>query len=256
MIVSAAVPDAEQAKICLLEVFRNGDCISRDFKHHRVIARSTEGNGLSRAVHVVVHGLRIFYNSIETQHVDLIMPVYFHRATAYGLGPNIIRQVTCPHLELTCKGLPAVLRENLVGRYVSLYLCLIVIGNIGSVREAMMVGTQFKGKPVLVISGIVDIPVDITTTLVIIVLFFKDLHAGNVLLISRDIRIRKGIVRHTGTVNDGLGNVLSIVVDGLRCITRVKLSRNQGANFGLPGLSIFYIDTVAQAVFLCEAQLI
>ena len=69
------------------------------------------------------------------------MPVYFHRAPAYSLGPNIIRQVTCPHLEFTRKGLPAVLRENLVGRYVSLYLCLIVIGNIGSVREAMMVGT-------------------------------------------------------------------------------------------------------------------
>ena len=184
------------------------------------------------------------------------MPVYFHRAPAYGLGPNIIRQVTCPHLEFTRKGLPAVLRENLVGRYVSLYLCLIVIGNIGSVRKAMMVGAQLKGKPILVISGIVYIPVDITAALVIIVLFFKDLHAGNVLLVSRDIRIRKGIVRHSGTVNNGLGDALAVVVDGLCCIARVKFTRNQRADFGLPGLRIFDIDAVAQAVFLCKAELI
>ena len=184
------------------------------------------------------------------------MPVYFHRAPAYGLGPNIIRQVTCPHLEFTRKGLPAVLRENLVGRYVSLYLCLIVIGNIGSVRKAMMVGAQLKGKPILVISGIVYIPVDITAALIIIVLFFKDLHAGNVLLVSRDIRIRKGIVRHSGTVNNGLGDALAIIMNGLRRVARVNFTRYQGANFGLPGLCIFDIDAVAQAVFLCEAQLI
>ena len=184
------------------------------------------------------------------------MPVYFHRAPAYGLGPNIIRQVTCPHLEFTRKGLPAVLRENLIGRYISLYLCLIVIGNIGSVREAMMVGTQLKGKPVLMMSGIINIPEDITAALIIIVLFFKDLHACNVLLVSRNIRIRKGIVRHPGAVNNGLGNTLSVVIDGLRRITRVKLSRNQGANFGLSGLCIFDIEAVAQAIFFCKAELI
>ena len=184
------------------------------------------------------------------------MPVYFHRAPAYGLGPNIIRQVTCPHLEFTRKGLPAVLRENLIGRYISLYLCLIVIGNIGSVREAMMVGTQLKGKPVLMMSGIINIPEDITAALVIIVLFFKDLHAGNVLLVSRDIRIRKGIVRHSGTVNNGLGDALAIIMNGLRRVARVNFTRYQGANFGLSGLCIFDIDAVAQAIFFCKAELI
>ena len=162
------------------------------------------------------------------------------------------------HLELLCKRLTSVLGENLLRCNFTHYLCLIVVRNIRSVRETVMIGAQLECEPILVQSCEREIRVEVrvTAALVIFVLFFEHLNAGNVLLVSRQIRIGKGIVCHTGTINNRLRYRLSVVTDRLRCIVRIDITRNQGSNFYLSGLCILYIESIAEPVFRCQSELV
>ena len=88
-----------------------------------------------------------------------------------------------------------------------------------------MIGAQLEREPVLFVSGIVYIPEGKATAVVVLIFLLEDLHPSDVLLIARDIRIGKGIVLHSASVDDGLGDALSAVLDGLRGIARVEITR-------------------------------
>ena len=256
MVVSGAVPNPKQTKIRLFQILCQRNRITGKLDDHRVISRSSEGNSLSVAIHIVIHGLRIFDDPVPAEQVNLRVAIDLHGAATGALHPNIIREMTGSDFKFPRKRLAAILRQNLIGGYVSLNFCLIVIGNVRAVRKAMMVRAHFKREPVLIISGIINIPENKAAALVIIVFFLENFDAGNILLVSGNIGIRKGIVCHTGAVNDSLCNILSVIADGLRRICQIQITRNQRPDFRLSGLGILHIHSIAESVFRCESELI
>ena len=258
VIISGTVPDTEQTQIRFFHIFGQRDGISRYFDHNRVIASCTERDCLPRAVHVVIHRIRILNDTESAEHIDFRLAVHLHCAAVGTLYPHIVRQMARFDLKFFGKGLSAVLRENLLRCNFTHYLRLIVVRNVRAVRKAMMIRAHLKGEPVLMLSterGIGDKERK-ATALVIFVLFLEHLNTGNVLLVSRQIGIGKGIVCHTGTINYRLRYRLSVVTDRLRCIVRIDITRNQGSNFYLSGLCILYIESISEPVFRCQSELI
>ena len=217
-----------------------GTCLIREFNDDRVIVRLSEGNRGTGRVDVVIHRVRILDDRIQTEGADLWMAVDLHVSEAVYRSAEIIREVTRFNLKLSRKACFAAFRRNLIGGHAALYLRLVVIRNVGPVRETVVIGAKLIRKPALILSRS-PLPVHETAPVVVVIFLLEHLHAGNVLLVSRRIGIRKGIVRNTCAVYDGLGNSLPCVADALRCISRILVSGYQGSHFHLPGHRILNI---------------
>ena len=98
--------------------------------------------------------------------------------------------MTRSDFELLGKLRLTVFRCNLIGGDTPLNLCLVIIRDVGAVREAVMIGAELIGKPILVVADS-PLPEAVTSFVVIVVLLLKDFNAGNILLIARRIGIRK-----------------------------------------------------------------
>ena len=92
--------------------------------------------------------------------------------------------------------------------------------------------------------------------MVVVIFLLEHLHAGNVLLVSCRICIRKGIVRDAGSVYDGLCDGLSRIADALRRVGRILIPRYQGSHFHLPRHRILNIEPITESVLFLEPQVI
>ena len=233
MVGTCLIRDTEEAKICLLQILGEGDGISGQFNDDRVIVRLSESNRGTGRIDVVIHRVRILDDRIQTEGADLGMTIDLHISEAVRRGAEIIREVTRFNLKLSRKACFAAFCRNLIGGHAALYLCLVVIRNIGTVRETVVIGAKLIRKPALILSRS-PLPVHETAPVVVVIFLLEHLHAGNVLLVSCRICIRKGIVRDAGSVDDGLGDGLPGIADALRCISRILVSGYQGSHFHLP----------------------
>ena len=183
------------------------------------------------------------------------MFIDLHRIQAVYDRAKIVREVACSDFELLGKLRFSVFCRNLIGGNATLNLCLIVIRNVGTVRKAMVIGAKLIGKPILVVADS-PLPETVTSFVVIVVLLLKDFNAGNILLIARCIRICKGIVCDTCSVDHGLGNGLPCIADALRRVSRILISRYQCSHFYLPRHGILDVEPIAEPVFRIESQVI
>ena len=233
MIGTCLIRDAEEAKICLLQILGQGDGIARELNDDRVIVRLSESNRGTGRIDVVIHRVRILDDRVQTESAGLGMAVDLHETEAVRPRAKVVREVTRFNLKLSRKTCLTALCRNLIGGHAALYLCLVVIRNIGTVRKAVVIGTELIRKPALLLSRS-PLPVHETALVVVVIFLLKDLNTGNVLLVSCRICIRKGIVRDAGSVDDGLGDGLPGIADALRCISRILVSGYQGSHFHLP----------------------
>ena len=183
------------------------------------------------------------------------MFVYFHRVQSVYSRSKIVREVTRSDFELLGKLRLTVFRRNLIGSNTPLNLCLVIIRDVGAVREAVMIGAELIGKPILVVADS-PLPEAVTSFVVIVVLLLKDFNAGNILLIARCIRICKGIVCDTCSVDHGLGNGLPCIADALRRIAWIFIARNQRSDFHLPRHGILDVEPIAEPVFRIKSQVV
>ena len=183
------------------------------------------------------------------------MFIDLHRIQAVYDRAKIVREVACSDFELLGKLRLSVLCRNLIGGNAPLNLCLVIIRDVGAVREAVMIGAELIGKPILVVADS-PLPEAVTSFVVIVVLLLKDFNAGNILLIARRIGIRKGVVRNAAAVYDGLGNGLTGIADALRRVSRILISRNQRSHFYLPRHGILDVEPIAEPVFRIKSQVI
>ena len=183
------------------------------------------------------------------------MFIDLHRIQAVYDRAKIVREVACSDFELLGKLRLSVLCRNLIGGNAPLNLCLVIIRDVGAVREAVMIGAELIGKPILVVADS-PLPEAVTSFVVIVVLLLKDFNAGNILLIARCIRICKGIVCETCSVDHGLGNCLTGIIDTLRRIGWIFIARNQRSHFYLPRHGILDVEPIAEPVFRIESQVI
>ena len=255
MVGTCLIRDTEEAKICLLQILGQGNGITREFNDDRVIVRLSEGNRGTGRVNVVIHRVRILDDRIETEGADLGMAVDLHVSEAVCRGAEIIREMTRFNLKLSRKTCLTALCRNLVGGHAALYLCLVVIRNIGTVREAVVIGAKLIRKPALILSRS-PLPVHVTAPVVVVIFLLEHLYAGNILLVSRRIGIRKGIIRDAGSVDNGLGDGLPRIADALRRVGRILIPRYQGSHFHLPGHRILDIEPIAESVLFLESQVI